>query len=97
MPIGDVRSDLVSVAADGYLDIRPPPTEEWVIINIFHEYDVDLAWVDSTRELVFDTDVGRGLYAAFTFHVRNGLWLRVKNKDTANARLVGYSGVVTKG
>ena len=96
MAIGDVRSALVRVEAGGNLDIRPSGTEEWVIHNIYHEYDVDLIFTDGTEELNFDTDVGKGLYAAFAFHVRNGLWLRVKNKDSDNSRLIGYDGIVTR-
>jgi len=97
MGVGDARQGLVNVSAGGYLDIRPPVNEEWVIHNIYHEYDVDLVWTNGTDELVFDTDVGSGAYTAFAFHVTNSIWIRVINKDTTNARLVGYDGVCTKG
>jgi len=94
--VGDVKSSLVSVAAGGYLDVRPPTGEEWVVHNIYHAYDVDLAFTDGTNVLTFDTDVGAGVYAKYAFHVTNALWIRVINKDTANARLIGYDGVQTK-
>ena len=96
MAVGDVKSGLVNVAANGYLDIRPPSGEEWVIHNIYHAYDVDLAFTDGTNVLVFDTDVGAGVYAKYAFHVTNSLWIRVINKDTANARLIGFDGIQTK-
>jgi hypothetical protein len=96
MAVGDVKSNLVSVPAGQYLDIRPPPGEEWVIHNIYHAYDVDLAFTDGTNVLVFDTDPGAGVYARYAFHVTNTLWIRVINKDSANARLIGYDGVQTK-
>jgi len=96
MAVGDVKSGLASVDAGGYLDIRPPSGEEWVIHNIYHAYDVDLAFTDGTNVLTFDTDVGAGVYAKYAFHVTNSLWIRVINKDTANARLIGYCGVQTK-
>ena len=96
MAVGDVKSGLVSVAAGGSLDIRPPVGEEWVIHNIYHAYDVDLAFTDGTNVLTFDTDVGAGVYAKYAFHVTNTLWIRVINKDTANARLIGYDGIQTK-
>ena len=96
MAVGDVKSSLVSVAAGGYLDVRPPTGEEWVVHNIYHAYDVDLAFTDGTNVLTFDTDVGAGVYAKYAFHVTNALWIRVINKDTANARLIGYDGVQTK-
>jgi len=94
--VGDVKSGITSVQASGYLDIRPPIGEEWVIHNIYHAYDIDLCITDGTNELCFDTDVGAGIYAKYAFHVTNSIWIRVKNKDTANARLVAYDGVQTK-
>jgi len=97
MAVGDVKSGLVNVAAGGYLDIRPPSGEEWVIHNIYHAYDVDLAFTDGTNVLTFDTDTGAGVYAKYAFHVTNSLWIRVINKDTANPRLIGYDGIVSKG
>lgn len=96
MAVGDVKSGLVSVSAGGYLDIRPPSGEEWVIHNIYHAYDVDLAFTDGTNVLIFDTDTGAGVYAKYAFHVTNALWIRVINKDTVNPRLIGYCGVQTK-
>jgi len=94
--VGDVKSGLTSVEASGSLDIKPPSGEEWVIHNIYHEYDIELALTDGTNELVFDSDTGKGVYAKFSFHVTATIWLRVKNLDTANARLIGYDGVQTK-
>ena len=96
MAVGDVKSGLSSVAADGYLSIRPPSGEEWVIHNIYHEYDVELILTDGTNNLIFDTDTGAGVYAKYAFHVTNSIYLKVHNKDTANARLIGYDGVQTK-
>jgi len=96
MAVGDVKSNLVSVSAGGNLDIRPPANEEWVIHNIYHEHDVDLAFTDGTNVLTFDTDYGKGVYAKYAFHVTNSVWIRVINRDTANSRLIGYDGVQTK-
>lgn len=97
MAVGDVYNGLVSVAAGGYLDIRPPAGVEVVIHNIYHAYDVDLALTDGVNILTFDTDLGAGVYAKYAFHVTNSLWIRVINKDSANARLIGFDGIVTKG
>ncbi|MEM1879171.1 MAG: hypothetical protein QXJ18_05365 [Desulfurococcaceae archaeon] len=96
MTVGSVRSGLASVPANGYLDIRPPEGEEWVIHNIYHEYDVDLILTDGTLSLTFDTDYGAGVYARYAFHVTNTLWIRVRNRDTTIHRLIGYDGVRTK-
>jgi hypothetical protein len=97
VPVGDVRSGFASVPAGGSLDIRPSASEEWVIHNIYHEFDIDIAVATATDELVFDTDIGAGAYIGFAFHVTNTQWIRVKNKDMANARKIAYDGVVTKG
>lgn len=96
MAVGDVKAGLVNVAAGGYLDIRPPSGEEWVINNIYHAHDVDLAFTDGTNVLIFDTDYGPGVYARYVFHVTNTLWIRVINKDTTSARLIGYDGWQSK-
>jgi len=96
LAVGDVVSDLVSVSANGTLDIQPPSGEEWVIHNIYHEYDIEVVFTDGTNELSFLTHEGKGVLSKFAFHVRNGLWIRVKNLDSANSRLIGYDGVVTK-
>lgn len=91
-----MKSGLSNVGGGSYLDIRPPSGEEWVIHNIYHAYDVDIAFTDGTNILVFDTDVGAGVYARYAFHVTNTRWIRVYNKDTANARLIGFDGIQTK-
>ena len=96
MAIGDVKSGLQSINVGANLDIRPPTGEEWVIHNIYHEYDVDLIFTDGTNVIAFDSVTGSGVYARFSFHVTNSIFIRVANKDTANARLIGYDGVQTK-
>ena len=96
MAVGDVKSGVTSVSANGYLTIQPPSNEEWVIHNIYHEYDIELVLTDGTNDLVFDSDSGAGAYAKYAFHVTNSVYLKVHNKDTSNARLIGYDGVQTK-
>jgi len=96
MAVGDVKNGLSSVAANGELTIQPPSGEEWVIHNIYHEYDIDLILTDGTNNLTFDTETGAGVYAKYAFHITNSIYLKVKNKDSSNARLIGYDGVQTK-
>ena len=96
MAVGDVVSNIVSVAASGTLDIQPAAGVEWIIHNIYYEYDVDIALTDGTNILTFDSVTGNGVYAKFSFHVTNTIFLRITNKDTANARLVGYDGIQSK-
>jgi hypothetical protein len=95
MAVGDVYSGLTSVAASSYLDIQPTGTVEVVIHNIYHEYDIQLEFYNGTNSCVFDTETGAGVYARYAFHCTNARRIRVKNNDTANARLIGYDGVVT--
>jgi hypothetical protein len=95
MAVGDVKSNLQSIAAGAFLAIQPSSTEEWVIHNIYHEHDVELHFYDGTNSLAFDTDAGAGVYAKYAFHVTNSRYIRVKNTNTS-ARLIGYCGVQTK-
>ena len=96
MAVGDVKSSISSIAAGGYLDIQPSAGEEWVIHNIYHEYDVQIEFYDGTNSLIFDTDTGVGIYAKYAFHVTNSIRIRVKNTHASLAKLIGYDGVVSK-
>jgi hypothetical protein len=96
MAVGDVFSGLSSIAAAGYLDIQPSAGVEAVIHNIYHASDIQIEFYDGTNSLIFDTDVGAGIYAKYAFHVTNSLRIRVKNTTSA-AILIGYDGIVSKG
>jgi hypothetical protein len=95
MAVGDVKSNLVSVAAEAYLVIQPPVGEEWVIHNIYHESDAQLEFYDGTNAIVFDTHYGRGGWLGYFFHATNAHYFRVKN-NAGTAQLMGYDGVQTK-
>jgi len=95
MAVGDVFSDLQSIAGGEYLDIQPPADTEVVIHNIYHEAGAELYFYDGTNSLKFDEDSAGGIWAGFFFHCTNSKRIRVKNTDTI-ARLIGYDGVVTK-
>jgi hypothetical protein len=95
MAVGDVVSDIQSIASGSYLDIQPAAGVEWVIHNIYHASDVQLEFYDGTNSLIFDTDTGAGVYAKYAFHVNNTRRIRVKN-TSASAQLIGYDGVQTK-
>jgi len=88
-----VVADIVSVAADGTLDIKPPTGEEWIILVITHEYDVEIYHTDGTNAIKFDSATGNGAWTNLRFPVNENKYLQVKNLDSANARLIGYSGV----
>ncbi len=95
MAVGDVCSDLQSIAASSYLDIRPGSGVEWVIHNIYHEDKVEISFYDGTNEIVFDVDSGAGSWRWEEFHCTNGRRIRVKNL-AGSAKLIGYDGIVTK-
>jgi hypothetical protein len=95
MAVGDVKSDLQSIAAAGFLSLQPGAGEEWVIHNIYHESKVELYFYDGSNSLLFDADTGLGVWAWYEFHVTNSKYIRVKNTDSV-AKLVGYDGVQTK-
>lgn len=95
MAVGDIVSNLTSVGATSFLDIQPAGTEEWIIHNIYHEFDVTVVWYDGANSINFHTSTGAGILARFTFHVNNARWIRVYNPD-GNAKLIGYDGVVSR-
>ena len=88
-----VVADIVSVAAGGTLDIKPPTGEEWIILVITHEYDVELYHTDGTNAIKIDSATGNGAWTNLRFPVNENKYLQVKNLDSASARLIGYSGV----
>ena len=96
MAVGDVVSGQSSIAAGAYLGIQPGAGAEWVIHNIYHEYDIELSQYDGTNTLVFDTEANAGVYARYAFHCTNSRCIRVKNTHDSDAKLIGYDGIVTK-
>jgi len=88
-----VVADIVSVAADGTLNIQPPSGEKWIIMVVTHEYDVELYHTDGTNAIKIDFATGNGAWTNLRFPITNSKYLQVKNLDSANARLIGYSGV----
>ena len=96
MAIGDVVSDIQSIAAGAFLAIQPPSGQEWCIHNILHESDAELHFYNGTYSLLADSDPGAGGWMGYFFHCTNSKYYRVKN-TTTSARLISYDGVVTKG
>ena len=96
MAVGDVVSEISNIAAGSYLTIQPSAGNEWVIHNIYHEYDIQLEYYDGADEIAFDTDTGAGVYAKFAFHVNNSHYLRIKNTHGSTTYSIGYDGIITK-
>lgn len=95
MAIGDIVSDIDSVVASGVLSIQPTGTEEWIIHNIYHEYDVDLQFYDGSNTLTFETDTGKNVIPRYAFHCTNVKYIRVKNNHLSETKLIGYDGVIS--
>jgi len=95
MAVGDVKSAIVRLDPEQYLDIRPPFGEEWVIHNIVCSGSCELYVTDGTNYILVDSCSGSGAWLGFAFHVTNSIWYAVKNVDTKPI-LVSYDGVQTK-
>lgn len=100
MAVGDVVSNLVSVAGTGgTLDIQPGAGIEWVIQNIYIDTaaaSIDLLFYDGVNSLKFVSGQAGPLgITNVQFHINNSRWLRLVNND-AVSRLLGYDGVQTK-
>jgi hypothetical protein len=95
MAVGDVVSNITSLATGAYLDIQPGAGIEWVIHNIYHADTVELYWYDGSNTIKFDADTTYGVFGKNAFHVTNTVWIRVKNIH-ASTKLVGYDGICTK-
>ena len=95
MAVGDVVSNIVSVASGAFLDIQPSAGKEWVIHNISHADQAELYFFDGTNNLLVDIDPGQGSWTGFFFHCTNSRYYRVKN-IIGSAQLIGFDGVETK-
>ena len=96
MAKGDAVGDIVTIDAGGTCDIKPSGSVEWIIHNIYYEYDVEMYICDGTGELKFFEDVGYGCLNNLHIHVKADYFIRIKNLDTANARKIAYDGIVSK-
>lgn len=96
MAVGDTKSLIVSVAAVGTYDIKPPAGEEWVIHNILYNGGPIEFWkTDGANPLKFDTDNSAGGRLGMAFHATNDAWYQLKN-TSAGAVIVSYDGIQTK-
>jgi hypothetical protein len=98
MAVGDVVSEITSIAKDAYLDIQPGAGAEWVIHNIYYQDKATVEFYDGSNSIVFFSDLSAeaGMLAFHAFHVTNGHRIRICNKHAADAKLLGYDGIVTK-
>jgi hypothetical protein len=97
MAVGDVVSgESITLANNGYLDILPSGTLEWVIHNIYHNNTIQIEYYDGTNSIIFDTDSGQGVYARYAFHCSAITSYRIRVKNTSGvAANIAYDGIVT--
>ena len=95
MAIGDVYTNIESIAAGAYLDIQPASGYEATIHNIYHANNVAISRFDGTNTITFETITGAGVFAYQAFHVTNTDRIRVIN-NASLAALIGFDGIYTK-
>lgn len=97
MAVGDVTSDLQSIATTSFLTIQPSAGVEWVLHNLYGAADAEVYRYDGTDEVKLDTSPaadGRW-WSNLQLHVNNGQYVRIKNINAAS-KVIGYDGVITK-
>lgn len=94
MAVGDIISNIASVAANAYIDIQPGAGAEWVIHNVLWDGACELYFYDGTNLLKVDADTSYGGRLGTVFHCTNTKYYRIK--AITATRLLGYDGVVTK-
>jgi hypothetical protein len=87
--------NMVQLAPDGALNIRPDGTTEWEITNVYREAGISLRQIDADDELELATASGAGVQTNLAFRVTNTRYLRIVNTDSV-PRLVGHDGNITK-
>lgn len=95
MAVGDVYTDLVSTADDGYVDCQPASGVEVVVNNIYHAGDVEVYRYDGTNDCLVATEIGAGVISFCNFRCTNTDRIRIKN-IAGSTKVIGYDGVYTK-
>jgi len=86
---------ITSVAAGGYLDLRPSAGYEAVVHNISHGGKAQLEVYDGVNSVVVDEQSEDGSWMGMYLHTTNSVYYRVKNTDSISQYIVA-DGVVTK-
>ncbi len=98
MAAGDVfQEGPTSIADDGFLDIQPGASIEWVIHNVYVPLGiaVEFEYFDGTNLIKFDEDTSDGTRFMVNWHATNGSRVRVKNVS-GGAAFLAADGIVTK-
>lgn len=95
MPIGDIISNIQSVANGAYLSMQPGSGEEIVVHNLGHAGAAELYFYDGTNLLLMDSDAAGGSWIGVYLHCTATKYYQVKNVSGGSA-LLSYDGVITK-
>lgn len=94
--VGQVVSDLQTIAYDARLEIRPPSGQNWFISSVYHSKEAALYKVEGGLEVLFatDDDAFGGAWSGFKWFVTNDSYLIVENiNPNEDDQELGYEGV----
>lgn len=109
MAILDKVASIANVLANGFIDIRPPAGEEWLIHNVYCDNgtmelriqtssNLTNTWYKPTFSNASSTNPQPTCVNGLGVHVTNSQWLRVANVTSWSIAInIGYSGIKTKG
>ncbi len=98
MAAGDVfQEGPTSTTDDGFLDIQPGSSIEWLIHNVYvpEGTAVEFEYFDGTNIIKFDSDAVDGTRFMVNWHATNSIRVRVKNVSGGTIFLAA-DGIVTK-
>lgn len=95
--IGDAVASCSSVAAGAVLDAQPGAGVEWVLHNVWFEYNIEIQRYDGTNTVATAQLIGPDFqWFQPAAHLTNANRLRFKNLHATDAKLICYDGVQTK-
>lgn len=95
MATSDAIGEILAVAAGSSLNIQPTAPDEWIIHNIYIPEDnlAEIFLSDGIDDILIAKVSGS--YLGYFFHVRNALYLKVKNTNAGPIN-IGYDGIAVK-
>jgi hypothetical protein len=94
--VGDTTADCQSIAAAASLSVKPGAGVEWIIHNIWFEYNVQILRTDGTDTAATVELIGPDWQNFLSIHVTNTNWIDLKNTHGSTAKVICYDGIITK-
>lgn len=94
--VGDAVADCQSIAAAASLSAQPGAGVEWIIHNLYFEYNVQIIRTDGTDTAATVELIGPDWQNFLAIHVTNGNYIQFKNTHGATAKVICYDGIITK-